>query len=85
MADFSSLVAEVERTKGIHASAVAALQGVATRIEEAVNEAIAANDQADLSAIQNAVGELRATTDSLAAAIPAEPAPEPVPEPAPEG
>lgn len=76
MADFASLVAEVERTKGIEASAVAALQGSVTRLEKAVEEAVAANDAADLSAIQSAVADMRASSDALAAAIPAEPMPE---------
>ena len=73
MADFSSLISEVENTKGVEASAVAALQGVVGRIEEAVAEAIAANDAADLSAIESAVADLRASSDALAAAIPVEP------------
>lgn len=71
MADFASLVEEVARTKGIEASAVVAFQGATARLEKAVADAVAANDQADLSAIQNAVADLRASSDALAAAIPA--------------
>lgn len=71
MADFSSLVEQVTRTVGIQASAVVALEGVTARLEQAVAEAIAANDAADLTAIQSAVADLKASTDALAAAIPA--------------
>lgn len=72
MADFASLIEEVERTKGIEASAAVALQGSVARLEKAVEEAIAANDSADLSAIQSAVADMRASSDALAAAIPVE-------------
>lgn len=69
MADFSELTAEVERTKTVVASAVALLNGIAARIDEA----IAANDAGDNTALSGLSASLRGDIDSLAGAVDANP------------
>jgi hypothetical protein len=69
MADIQELTAEVDRLQGVVPSAVALINGVVERIEAAVQEAIEANDAADLSAITEEVNQIRAETDALAAAV----------------
>lgn len=71
MADFSSLIAEVQRDSDVKSSAITALNGIADAIDAAVATAVAANDAVDLTAITDLTNQLRGQTDALAAAIPA--------------
>jgi len=73
MADFSGVNAEVSRLTDVVASAIALINGIAARIDEAV----AANDAGDNTALAGLADSLRAQGDSLAEAVaantPAEP------------
>lgn len=62
------LVAQVQATKGVQESAVAALNGLHAALEAAV----ASNDMAAVAA---AVADLKANTDALAGAVAANPIP----------
>lgn len=77
MADISSLTAEVDRLQEVVPSAMALIDGFTDRMEAAVQKAIAANDEADLSAITNEIdqikGERVALAEAVAAHTPAEP------------
>ena len=64
------LAAAVERTKGVEASAVQALSGVAARIQAAVDAALANGATAEqLAPVQDEVNALTASADALAAAV----------------
>lgn len=65
MADFSALEAEVARVSSVNASAIALLNGIQQRIEEAV----AADNLADDSHTAQLAVDLGAQTDALAAAV----------------
>lgn len=67
--DFSSLSAEVTRIQGIVPSAVALINGFQSRLDQAIAEAVAANDNADLSALTGFADSLRTETDALASAV----------------
>lgn len=69
MADFSALVSEIERVKGVNASAIALLQGITARIQAAVD----ADNLADNTETAKLAADLSAQTDALAAAVQSNP------------
>lgn len=69
MADFSQLQAEVTRNKSVDDSAVALINGFQARLDQAIADAVAANDNADLSALTALSSELSASSDALAGAV----------------
>lgn len=69
MADVTGITAEVDRTKGVEASAVALINGFKARLDAAIAEAVAANDAADLTALTDLSTSLGTATDELAAAV----------------
>lgn len=73
MADMSGIQAEVERVKGVNASAIALISGFQSRLDGAIQEAVDANDAADLSALTDLSASLAAETDALAAAVSSNP------------
>lgn len=64
-ADFTQLESEVSRNKSVDESAAALINGFQTRLDEA----IAANDAGDNSKLTALSADLRASSDSLAAAV----------------
>ena len=76
MPELTALTAQVERTKGIHASAVTLLHSLGEKVRAV------AGDKARTLALAD---ELGASADTVATAIEANsPAPTPTPEPTPE-
>lgn len=73
MADMSGISAEIERVKGVNASAIALINGFQSRLDAAIAEAVAANDAADLTALTDLSASLKTETDALAAAVSANP------------
>lgn len=73
MADFSGVNTEVARLTDVVSSAVALINGIAAKIDEAVK----ASDAGDNTALASLSDTLRAQSDSLASAVaantPAEP------------
>lgn len=69
MADIQELTSEVDSLEEVVPSAIALLDGTLTRIEAAVAKAVAANDQADMSAITNEIAQIRAQKQALADAV----------------
>lgn len=69
MADISTLTAEVDALQGVVPSAVALIDGFVGRMQAAIDAAIAANDEADLSAVQNEVDQIKAEREALANAV----------------
>jgi len=69
MADLSGISAQVERTKGVAASATALINGFKQRLDTAIQEAIAANDNADLSALTDLSASLETETAALSDAV----------------
>lgn len=79
--DLSSLVAAVDRSVGVKASAVTLIEGFVARITEAVRVALEADDNADQAsfdaakaAIDAEAAKLTTGADALAAAIANHPA-----------
>lgn len=66
MATMADLVAEVAAVKDVEAAAATALQGLVAQLE-------AAKASTDPAALDAAIADLKASTDALAAAIPAQP------------
>lgn len=64
-ADFAALDAEVSRLTDVNASAIALLNGIAARVQAAVD----ADNLADNTHTAQLAAELTAQTDSLAAAV----------------
>ena len=79
----ADLIAQVNQTQTVQASAVALLDGLAARIQEAVDKAVANGATAEeLAPVQAEVDELKASTDALASAVQANtPGGEPGPVP----
>jgi hypothetical protein len=73
MADTTGIAAQVETTVGVEASAAALISGFQARLDAAIAEAVAANDNADLTALTALSDELKASSDALAAAVAANP------------
>lgn len=69
MADFAQLEAEVSRNKSVDDSAIALLNGFQARLDQAIADAVAANDNADLTALTTLSSELSASSDALAGAV----------------
>ena len=69
MADLSGIKAQVESTTSVEASAAALINGFQAKLDQAIADAVAANDNADLSALTDLSAELKASSDSLAAAV----------------
>ena len=65
MADFASLDAEVSRLTDVDASAIALLNGIAARVQAAVD----ADNLADNTHTAQLAADLTAQTDALAAAV----------------
>jgi hypothetical protein len=63
-ADFSDLTAQVERIKAVRPSIVAIIEGIAARVQTAVE----ANDAGDNSMLASLSSDLRGEADALAAA-----------------
>lgn len=63
--DLTALEAEVTRNAEVDASAIALINGIATRIEQAVIAAEAGNTQA----LSDLAASLRGSSDALAAAV----------------
>lgn len=71
----AALKQEVEDTVGVEASAVAALDGVAAKIEAAVAKALENGATAEqLAPVTDEVNALKAAREALAAAVAANPA-----------
>lgn len=73
MADMTGIAAQVERTKGVAASATALISTFRQRLDAAIAEAVAANDDADLTALTDLSASLETETAALAAAVEANP------------
>lgn len=69
MADLTGIAAQVERTKGVAASATALINGFKDRLNKAIEEAVAANDNADLTALTDLATSLEAETAPLSDAV----------------
>ena len=68
--DFTPLTDQVTNTETVEASAVVALNGVAAKIQAAVDAALAAGATADqLAPIADVITGLKKSSDDLAAAI----------------
>jgi hypothetical protein len=59
----------VESTVGVEASAAALINGFQSLLKDAVDKAVAANDDADLSALTDLQDKLKASSDDLAKAV----------------
>ncbi len=80
MADFSELAAALTELRTVREAVEAFIDGVDTKLNEAVAAAVAANDASDLTAITDFAAGFRAEKDALAGAITANtPAEEPPP------
>lgn len=79
MADLSGITAQVKENTSVEASAAALIGGFQAKLDQAIADAVAANDNADLSALTDLSAELKSSSDALAAAVaanaPAAPAP----------
>jgi hypothetical protein len=64
---------QVEATKGVMESAVVLINGFKAKLDAAIQEAIATNDAADLTALTDLSASLAAETDALAAAVASNP------------
>jgi hypothetical protein len=68
------LIAQVEETRGVIASAVSLISGIAARIQAAVEAAIANGaTAAELEPVTAEIALLKADSDALAAAVAANP------------
>lgn len=86
--DLSGVIAEVERAKGIQASAVALINGIGAKIAAAVTAALQADDAADqgsvdaaVAAVNEVVAGLKSSSDELGAAVAANSDQPPAPAP----
>jgi len=69
-----TLKSQVTATVGVEASAVVVLNGIAGRIQAAVDAALANGaTEAELQPVQDEVNTLKASADALAAAVAANP------------
>ena len=65
-----NLIAQVEASKTVEASATLLIKGIADRIQAAVNAALAGGaTAAELAPVQAEVDSLKASTDALSEAI----------------
>jgi hypothetical protein len=69
MADISGMAASVERARTVNASAVALINGFKSQLDSAIAAAVAANDDADLSALTDLSSALGSSVDELASAV----------------
>jgi hypothetical protein len=69
MADLSGIKSQVETTTSVEASAAALINGFQAKLDQAIADAVAANDNADLSALTDLSNELKASSDDLASAV----------------
>lgn len=68
------LQAAVEKTKTVEASAVTLINGIAAKIQAAIDKALAGGASADdLAPVQQEVTDMNAAADALAAAVAANP------------
>lgn len=68
------LQAAVEKTKTVEASAVTLINGIAAKIQAAIDKALAGGASADdLAPVQQEVIDMNAAADALAAAVAANP------------
>ena len=65
--DLTALIAEVERTKGIQASAKVLIEGIGPQIVAAVTAALEADDAADQGSVEAAVAAINTEIAGLAA------------------
>lgn len=65
MADFTQMTAEIDRNRSVVGSAVALINGIAAKIDAAVQ----ANDASDNTALTDLANSLRSDSDALAAAV----------------
>lgn len=72
--ELTQLAAQVEATKGVEASAVAAFSAIPAKIQAAIDAALAAGaTPAELQQITDLQSGLKASADALAAAVAANP------------
>lgn len=69
MADFSTHAAEISRDRDVKSSAIALINGFQTRLDQGIADAVAANDEVDLTTLNALSADLKASTDELAAAV----------------
>lgn len=69
MADFTQHAAEISRDRDVKNSAIKLIDSFQTRLDQGIADAVAANDQADLSTLETLSSELKANSDALAAAV----------------
>jgi len=69
MADTTGIAGAVENATTVDASAAALINGFQSLLAAAVDKAVAANDNADLSALTDLQNKLKASSDDLAAAV----------------
>lgn len=69
MADMTGIAAQVERTKGVAASATILINTFRQRLDAAIADAVKANDDADLSALTDLSASLETETAALASAV----------------
>ena len=69
MADVSGMTSAVSRATTVDASAAALISGFQGLLDKAIADAVAANDNADLTALTDLSSQLSASSDVLEAAV----------------
>lgn len=69
MADTTGIANQVASTVGVEASAAALISGFQGKLDAAIAAAVAANDDADLTALTDLSAQLKASSDALSAAV----------------
>lgn len=69
MADTTGIAAAVTNATTVEASAAALISGFQAKLDAAISAAVAANDDADLSALTALSDQLKASSDALQEAV----------------
>lgn len=69
MADFSAHAAEIARDRDVKSSAINLISTFQTRLDQGIADAVAANDEVDLTTLNTLSSDLKSATDELAAAV----------------
>lgn len=69
MADFTAHAAEIARDKDVKSSAAKLINTFQSRLDQGIADAVAANDQVDLTTLDALSADLKTSTDELAAAV----------------
>lgn len=69
MADFSAHAAEIARDRDVKSSAINLIGTFQTRLDQGIADAVAANDEVDLTTLNTLSSDLKSATDELAAAV----------------